>query len=43
MPEVSFVWIVLMACGMNEVVVQAAAIRPIMVTKFMKNFLSEFM
>jgi hypothetical protein len=36
-PEVSFVLIVLMACGMNEAVVHAAATSPIIVVKFMKK------
>ena len=34
MPEVSFVRIVLTACGTNEAVVQTAAINPMMVTIF---------
>jgi hypothetical protein len=37
-PEVSLVCMVLMACGINEAVVQAAAIKPMMVTKFIRQF-----
>jgi hypothetical protein len=39
MPEVSFVRIVLIACGRKETVVQAAATRPVMVTISMCYFL----
>ncbi len=37
MPDVSFVLIDFMACGIKEIVVDAAAINPVMVTIFMKN------
>ena len=37
-PEVSFVLIVLIAWGMKEAVVQAAAASPIIVMKFMMRF-----
>ena len=36
-PEVSLVCIVLMACGIKDAVVHAAATKPIMVIKFIKT------
>ena len=36
-PDVSLVCIVLIAWGIKEPVVQAAAIKPVIVTKFMKT------